>query len=172
MQMIAAVDSNWGIGNRGRLLVSIPQDQKNFRELTMGGVVIGGRKTMEGLPGGRPLTGRRNILLTRRMDYQKQGMEVAHSVEEVLQMVQDVPPERIFVIGGEQIYRLFLPYCQKAYITKIDYHYEADAHCPDLTKEPGWKLTHDSEEQTYFDLEYYFQIYQRSGRTAGDENSQ
>ena len=74
MQMIAAVDSNWGIGNRGRLLVSIPQDQKNFREQTMGGVVIGGRKTMEGLPGGRPLSGRRNILLTRRVDYQKKGI--------------------------------------------------------------------------------------------------
>ena len=69
MQLIAAVDSNWAIGNKGELLVSIPQDKKQFQELTMGGVILGGRKTMEGLPGGTTLKGRKNVILTNRSDY-------------------------------------------------------------------------------------------------------
>ena len=145
MQLIAAVDSNWAIGNKGELLVSIPQDKKQFQELTMGGVILGGRKTMEGLPGGTTLKGRRNVILTNRKDYRYSDGVIVHSVEEALEELRQFPEEQIYIIGGEQIYRQFLPYCDKAYITKIDYAYEA----------------HISEEQTYYDLEYHFTIYQR-----------
>ena len=69
--------------------------------------------------------------------------------------------EDIFVIGGESIYRQLLPYCTKAYITKIDHAYDADTYFPNLDERPEWKITADSEEQTYFDLEYYFYRYER-----------
>lgn len=161
MQLIAAVDSNWAIGNKGELLVSIPQDKKQFQELTMGGVILGGRKTMEGLPGGTTLKGRRNVILTNRKDYRYSDGVIVHSVEEALEELRQFPEEQIYIIGGEQIYRQFLPYCDKAYITKIDYAYEADTHFPNLDEDPEWEMTHISDEQTYYDLEYHFTIYQR-----------
>lgn len=161
MQIIAAVDKNWGIGYKNKLLVSIPADQRFFRDTTMGGIVIAGRKTMEGLPGGNVLSGRRNILLTKKEDYVFKGAEVAHSVEEVLELVKDFPSDKIFVIGGESIYRQFLPYCDTAHITKIDFAYEADTHFPNLDEDEAWELIGDSEEQTYYNLEYYFCKYRR-----------
>lgn len=161
MNLIAAVDAHWGIGNRGELLVSIPRDKKYFQEMTLGGVVLGGRKTMEGLPGGTTLKGRTNVILTRRQDYRYSDAIIVHSVSEALEELKKYPEDQVYIIGGEQIYRQFLPYCDKAYITKIDYTYQADAFFPDLDQDPEWELTHDSEEQTYYDLEYYFLQYQR-----------
>ena len=148
-------------GIRGELLVSIPQDKKQFQELTMGGVILGGRKTMEGLPGGTTLKGRKNVILTRKQDYRYSDAVIVHSIEEALEEIKAYPEEQIYIIGGEQIYRQFLPYCDRAYITKIDYHYEADTHFPNLDEDPEWEMTHISDEQTYYDLEYYFTIYQR-----------
>lgn len=69
--------------------------------------------------------------------------------------------EDIFVIGGESIYRQLLPYCSKAYVTRIDHAYDADTHFPDLDVDPQWEMTKISDEQTYFDLEYVFTIYER-----------
>lgn len=161
MNLIAAVDDHWGIGNRGELLVSIPRDKKYFQEMTMGGVVLGGRKTMEGLPGGTTLKGRTNVILTRKPDYRYSDAIIVHSVQEALEELKKYPEEQVYIIGGEQIYRQFLPYCDKAYITKIDYTYQADAFFPNLDQDPEWELTHDSEEQTYYDLVYYFLQYQR-----------
>lgn len=160
MNIIVAVDKNWGIGNKGELLVSIPQDKRFFQEMTMGGVVLGGRKTMEALPGGTTLKGRTNMILTRKKDYHYSDAVIVHSVQEALEELKKYPKDRIYVIGGEQIYRQFLPYCDRAYVTKIDYAYEADTFFPNLDREPGWRMTHDSEEQTYYDLEYYFTQYQ------------
>ncbi len=161
MNLIVAVDQNWGIGNKGDLLVSIPQDKRMFKELTTGGVVIGGRKTMEGLPGGTTLKGRTNIVLTKRKGYSFGDALIAHSVEDVLELLEDYPDQEIFVIGGETVYRQFLPYCHRAFVTKIDYAYEADTFFPNLDDDPAWVMTHDSEEQTYYDLEYYFTQYRR-----------
>ena len=82
MQMIAAVDKNWGIGRKGKLLVSIPQDMKLFRNETMGHVIVMGRKTLESFPGKKPLPGRTNIVLTRDTSYEVKGALVVHSEEE------------------------------------------------------------------------------------------
>lgn len=161
MNIIVAVDKNWGIGNKGELLVNIPQDKKFFQEMTMGGVVLGGRKTMEGLPGGTTLKGRTNVILTRQKDYHYSDAVIVHSIPEALEELKKYQDDRIYIIGGEKVYRQFLPYCDKAYVTKIDYSYEADTFFPNLDQEKGWIMTHDSEEQTYYDLEYYFTQYQR-----------
>lgn len=164
MNLIAAVDENWAIGRRGELLVSIPRDKKLFQEMTLGKVVLGGRKTMEGLPGGTTLKGRTNIILTARQKYQYSDAVVVHSMEEALRELGKYPSQDVFIIGGEQVYRQFLPYCDTAYVTKILYSYDADAYFPDLDHDPEWEMTHDSEEQTYYDLEYYFTVYQRKNK--------
>ena len=86
---------------------------------------------------------------------------MVHSVEELLEEVKQYPSEDVYVIGGESIYRQLLPYCNVAHITKINYDYDADAYFPNLDELPEWRITGDSEEQTYFDIEYEFLRYER-----------
>ena len=161
MNLIAAVDKNWAIGLGNQLLVSIPQDMKFFRETTKGKVVAMGRKTLESFPGGQPLKNRVNIVLTTDKNYATRGIELVHSVEEMVEELKKYPSEDVYVIGGDSIYRQLLPYCDKAYITKIDHAYHADTFFPNLDENPEWKMTQISDEQTYFDLEYVFTIYER-----------
>lgn len=166
MQIIAAVDKNWAIGNKGRSLVDIPADQKLFRQETMGKIVVMGRKTLLTLPSGRPLEGRTNVILTRDPSFQMKGAWVCRSMEEALKTLehlkeaQNLREEDVFVIGGESVYRQFLPLCTAAHITWIDYQYAADTHMPDLEAE-GWAVKEVSDEQTYFDLCYEFRRYVR-----------
>lgn len=164
MNLIAAVDQNWGIGLKGELLVRIPNDHKHFREETTGKVVVLGRKTMETFPGGQPLKNRTNLVLSSDQSYQVKGALVVHSLEELLEELKQYPSGDIYIIGGESVYRQLLPYCDTAHITKIDHEYEADSYFPDLDKMQEWKVTEESEEQTYFDLEYTFVKYERQGK--------
>ena len=159
MNVIAAVDKNWAIGNRNALLVKIPRDQKLFMEMTKGKVVVMGRTTLESLPQKQPLGNRINIVLSTDKNYKVKGATVVSSLEALFAELGQYASDDIFVIGGESIYRQLLPYCDTAHITKIDYTYEADAHFPALDKLPEWELVADSDEQTYFDLEYYFLKY-------------
>ena len=161
MNLIAAVDSNWAIGNKNQLLVRIPADQKFFRETTTGKVVVMGRKTLESFPNGLPLKDRTNIVLTHDKNYNVKDAIILHSMEELREELKKYPSEDIYVIGGETIYRQLLDECDVAHITKIDFAYQADAYFPNLDEMPEWKITADSEEQTYFDLEYYFYKYER-----------
>lgn len=161
MNLIVAVDKNWAIGLGNKLLVSIPQDMKFFRETTSGKVVVMGRKTLESFPGGQPLKKRTNIVLTTNRAYKVNDAVIFHTPEEVLEELKKYDTEDVYVIGGESIYRQLLPYCEKAYITKIDHAYQADTYFPNLDEDPQWKMTKISEEQTYFDLEYVFTIYER-----------
>ena len=161
MNLIAAVDKNWAIGCKNKLLVSIPADMKFFRETTTGKVVVMGRKTLESFPNGMPLKKRTNIVLTHDKTYKVPDAILVHSMEELHEELKKYPSEDIYVIGGETIYKQLLEECDVAHITKIDYEFEADAYFPNLDELPDWKITQDSEEQTYFDLEYYFYKYER-----------
>ena len=161
MKLIVAVDQNWAIGRGNQLLVSIPADMKFFRETTTGNVIVMGRKTLESFPGGRPLKNRVNIVLTRNPSYQAEGAIVVHSVRELLKQLKKYDDQEIYCIGGASVYKRLLRYCDAAYVTKIDYAYEADTHFPNLDEDPEWEMTGISEEQTYFDLEYYFARYER-----------
>ena len=161
MNLIAAVDKNWAIGLKNKLLVSIPADMKFFRETTTGKVVVMGRKTLESFPNQRPLKNRVNIVLTKDEAYQVKDAVVVHDMEQLREELAKYPSEDIYVIGGESIYRQLLPYCTKAYVTKIDHAYDADTYFPDLDADPEWEMTKISDEQTYFDLEYVFVIYER-----------
>lgn len=166
MQLIAVVDKNWAIGMNGRQLVNIPGDQKMFRQETEGKIVVMGRKTLLALPGERPLEKRINLVLTTDSEFRAKGAFVCHSAGEALAKLEAYKAEGacrdedIYIIGGESIYKQFLPYCETAHITFIDYEYEADTHMVNLEKE-GWRLTEISDEQTYFDLCYEFRKYER-----------
>ena len=126
MNLIVAVDKNWAIGLGNKLLVSIPQDMKFFRETTKGKVVAMGRKTLESFPGGQPLKNRVNVVLTTDKSYSTNGIVLVHSIKEMLDELKKYPSEDIYVIGGETIYRQLLPHCDRAYITRIDNAYDAD----------------------------------------------
>lgn len=161
MNMIVAADKHWGIGNKGQLLVRIPNDQKMFRQETIGKVVVLGRKTLETFPQQRPLEKRTNIIMSRDKNYKVKDAIVVHSVEELMEELKKYPTEDIYIIGGESIYEQMLPYCDIAHVTKIDYEYQADSHFPDLDADEDWEIVATSEEQTYFDVEYYFVKYKR-----------
>lgn len=161
MNLIVAVDKNWGIGKDNQLLVSIPADMKFFRSETMNKVVLMGRKTLESFPNGLPLKNRTNIVLTRDMNYSVKDAKVVHSVEEALEAVREYDTEDVYVIGGDSVYKQMLPYCDTAHVTKIDYAYAADSFFPNLDEDADWEVTESSEEQTYFDLEYVFLKYSR-----------
>lgn len=161
MNIIVAADKNWAIGKDNRLLVSIPADMKMFREETTGKVVVMGRKTLESFPNGLPLKNRTNIVITKNKDYDAKGAIVVHSIEEALEEIQKYPTEDVYCIGGDSIYQQMLPYCDTAHVTKIDFAYEADSFFPDLDADEAWEITAESDEQTYFDLEYQFVRYER-----------
>ena len=161
MNLIVAVDKNWAIGMQNKLLVSIPADMKFFRETTMGKVVVMGRKTLESFPGGQPLKKRTNIILTKNKNYRVKDAVVVNTVEALLEELKQYDEKEIYVIGGESIYRLLLPYCKAAHVTKIDHAYEADTYFPNLDEMDDWEVTGVSDEQTYFDLEYEFVRYER-----------
>ncbi len=161
MNLIVAADKNWAIGCHGELLVSIPADKKFFRQETLGKAVIMGRKTWESLPENQLLKDRTNIVITRKKDYNAKGAVVVHSIKEALDAVKECASEDVYVIGGGEIYRQMLPYCNLAHVTKIDYAYSADVWFPNLEDNPEWELTGSSDEQTYYDLVYEFCRYER-----------
>ncbi|WP_408643010.1 dihydrofolate reductase [Lacrimispora saccharolytica] len=149
------------MGNQGQLLVSIPEDKKLFRDETMGKVIVMGRKTLESLPGKQPLYGRTNIVLTKNPDYKVKGAVVCHSLTEAMEELGKYPEEDCFIIGGQSVYEQFLPYCNTAHVTYIDYRYSADTYFPNLDQDLSWEMVAESDEQTYFDLCYTFRMYQR-----------
>ena len=161
MNLIVAVDKNWGIGKNNKLLVSIPSDMKFFRSETNGKVVVMGRKTLESFPNGMPLKNRTNIVLTRDQNYQVKDTIVVHDIPELLEELKKYPDDQIYVIGGGKVYEELLPYCNVAHVTKIDFAFEADTYFPDLDKMEESLITATSDEQTYFDLEYSFVKYER-----------
>ena len=143
MKAIAVIDKNLAIGKLGDLLCRLPKDLANFKKLTLGKTLIIGRKTLESLPGGRPLTGRSTIVLTQNtnLDICVNNGEfkncIHHSKKEALAHIFDnIPSQDIFVAGGEQIYRLFLSCCDELILTELECEFEdADAFFPNFKDE-------------------------------------
>lgn len=161
MKMIVAVDKNWGIGCQNKLLISIPEDMKFFREKTMNNSVILGKKTLDTFPGGKPLKNRTNIVITRDETCKIEGAIVVHSIEETLEVANRYQLEETYVIGGASIYRQMLPYCDTAFVTKIKEAYQADTYFPDLDKDDNWEITEASETNVSSGVEYAFYKYER-----------
>lgn len=161
MKAILSADRNWGIGYQNRLLVSIPSDMKFFRQTTTGKVVVMGRKTLESFPNGLPLKNRTNIVLTKNKDYSVKGAVLVHTEEELFEELKKYSADDVYVIGGESVYRMLLPYCDTVYVTKIDHAFQADTFFPNLDEMDEWEMTEEGEEQTCFDLEFAFTKYER-----------
>ena len=146
--MLAAVDRNWGIGYDGDLLFHLKQDMVSFREKTVGNVVVMGRKTLESLPGGKPLFGRTNIVLTKNnrfdREHRLENLIVLHSVEEVLEYAEK-EESQMYIIGGSEIYRQFVTIATEAVITKVDAERQADTYFPNLDEMSSWEQIHQSE---------------------------
>ena len=159
MILIASADNNWGIGNKGSLLVRISNDMKNFRRLTTGNVIVLGRKTLETFPNGLPLAQRTNIILTHNEDFKAKDAVIVHNLKELFKELSYYKKDEIFIVGGESVYNLLAPYCDKAIITKIDYKYQADAHIPNFDELPNWEMVEESEEETCFDIIYTYRTY-------------
>lgn len=157
MNAIVAVDENWGIGRNGQLLARISADLRRFKALTTGHAVILGRKTLQTFPGGRPLPGRENLIMSTTMDAAPEGAKVFRDLDSLL----DYAPEDAFVIGGETVYRELLPYCGKAYVTKIHQTFDADAFFPALDDLDGWKVTETEGPFEESGLRFSYVTYER-----------
>ena len=161
MNILVTADINWGIAKDRQPLVSIPADLKYFREVTAGGAVVMGRRTMERFPGGRVLPGRTNIVLSDKPVSRPGQAIICTDLKQLLEELKQYDPDSVYVIGGEQVYRQMLPYCNTVHVTRVNHAYDADTWFPNLDEDPDWELTGDSEEQTYFNLEYRYLRYQK-----------
>lgn len=161
MNAIVVVDRNWAIGNEGKLLVHLPGDLKYYKEKTIGNVIVYGRKTLSTYPGGKPLPGRTNIVLTRDPNYVNEGCIICHSREEVLDVIKAYDEDTVFVSGGAQIYELFFDDVDTFYVTKIDAAYPADRYFPDLDQ-LGYEITWQSDIQEHQGTQYRFLKYVRN----------
>lgn len=158
LEAIVAVYGDWGIGANGTQPVVLRADRAHFRAVTGSAAVIVGRRTMEDFPGGRPLKGRHNIVVTRQ-DIEIEGAEVVHSTEEALAAA--ARQERCLVIGGASVYRQFFPYLQRVFITKIDLVPRSDSFFPDLDALDDWACTEQGEWLEENGLRYCFCTYER-----------
>ncbi len=137
MKFLVTADNNGAIGRGEQPLVTIPAVQQGFLKETQGKVVVMGRKTLEGLPGGQPLGKRINVVLSENPSYKIKGAVVCHSIAEAMEYLKQFSADDIYVIGGESIFRQLLPYCTTVYLTHIDYEYDADVKFPaDLMQIP------------------------------------
>lgn len=160
MNAIVVVAENWAIGREGGLLFSLPTDMKRFRSLTIGGTVILGRKTLESFPGGKPLPGRRNIVITRNTELTPEGAEIVPNPEAALELAAGTDDDKLWIIGGGSVYAALLSRCKRAYLTKVEATAEvADTFFPNLDKLPGWEVETVSEPVTENGLTYRFVDY-------------
>lgn len=159
---IVAVDNNWGIGFNGDLLERIPADLKYFKELTTNNVVIMGKKTWDSLPK-KPLPNRINLVITHDQKSFDEGVAFISLEEAITRLTHINADENWFVIGGGQIYRQLLPYCDSVYVTKIYREHEnVDTYFPNLDESEEWICQGSTEILTYNNIEYRFLLYHRS----------
>lgn len=164
LSLIAAVAANGAIGRDNDLLWQDRRDQKHFRATTMGCPVIMGRRTWDSLPARfRPLPGRRNVVVTRNRDWQADGADVAHTLNEALALVADAP--KAFVMGGGELYALALPEADELVLTEIDADFEADTFFPDWPRQAFNEIAREAHAPTEpGELAFAFVTYRRTTR--------
>ena len=183
MNAIVVVDKNWGIGKDGGLLVHLPGDLKYFREKTLGKVLVMGRRTLESLPGGKPLPGRTTIVMTKKEDYcpaflsdeiqsgdSGATFHIVHSMDELGELLGEMQTqgldldEDVFVAGGEQIYAQMNPYCHRFYVTRMEEEFDAEKHfinMDKLVKNKRAGVTWESGIREENGIRYRFMVYER-----------
>ncbi|MDY6011383.1 dihydrofolate reductase [Clostridium sp.] len=146
ISMIVATSNNNAIGKNNSLLWHISEDLKRFKEITSGHKMIMGRKTFESLPGILP--NRHHIILTRDNNFNVDSDKVSiiHDIDEVIKNYKN-SSEEVFIIGGGEIYNLFMPYADKLYLTKVQKDFDADTFFPQINMN-DWEIIHKSDEKT------------------------
>lgn len=162
MKLIVAVAKDWGIGCEGGLLFNLPEDMAFFRNATKNHVVVMGRPTLLSLPGGKPLKNRSNVVLTCDKNFNREGCIVCNSIEELFEELKKHDSDDVFIIGGGKIYNQLFPYCQEAYITKVDSIVNADTYLHDFDEDENWKLDYQSEVHEDNGLKYTFNTYKNT----------
>jgi dihydrofolate reductase len=163
ISIIAAIGKNRELGDHGKIPWHLPADFANFKKVTTGHPVIMGRKTYESI--GRPLPGRRNIIVTRQADYRAEGSDVVGSLDAAFKLAGEAKSagsDEVFVIGGAEIYKEALPFASKLYLTKIDHEFSADTFFPEVAMS-SWKKIEDvagvqDEKNVY---PYRFVVYEK-----------
>lgn len=160
ISIIVALARNRAIGLNGNLIWHLSADLKYFKRITTGHTVIMGYKTFLSLPNQRALPNRRNIIISSHLEQAPEGFELAHSIQEAVNMVHD--EEETFVIGGGSIYEQFLPHAGKLYLTRIDKEFEADTYFPYIDFDE-WNLIDVNvvDEDPQVDFTYRFEVWER-----------
>ncbi len=157
MKAIVAVDEKWGIGKNNDLLFSIPEDMKFFRTTTLNKVVVMGSNTLKSFPNGNPLKNRVNIVLSTKIV--RDDCAVVDSVEKLLEEIKKYPADDVFLIGGASVYKMLIPYCSEALITKVSADGNAQVFFPNLDQTEGWALKTQSEEMESNGYKFRFTTY-------------
>ncbi|MFD2760816.1 dihydrofolate reductase [Lentibacillus juripiscarius] len=160
ISLLVAMDRNRVIGSQNDLPWHLPNDLKFFKQKTTGNTIFMGRKTFEAI--GKPLPNRENIVMTRQQSSFPEGVDAIHTIDAVLERNEERPDEELFVIGGANIFRQFLPHADRMYITLIDEAFTGDTYFPAFA-EDNWQLTVkekgvQNEKNPY---DYYFLQYDR-----------
>jgi dihydrofolate reductase len=161
MNLIFSAGENWELGLENRLVFRAKADMTHFARHTTGKVIVMGRRTLESLPGGKPLKNRVNIVLTTDKAFEAGDAAVVHSVDELLERLKAHNDDDIYVIGGESVYKQLLPYCRVAYVTRFLHAAKADRFMPDFDKLEGWRKTEGSEIHEENGLKFRFDTYTR-----------
>ena len=157
--IVAAAENNV-IGKDNQLPWHLPSDMKYFKNQTWGMTVIMGRKSLESL--GKPLQGRKNIVVTRNKDWKQEGTEVAHSINEAIDLAKETGVNEIFIIGGAEIFKEAMPVANRIYLTRIHHHFDGDAYFPEVS-DAEWTLVQscfcDADEKNQYP--HTFQVWER-----------
>lgn len=164
MNLIVCMSKNRVIGKENKMPWSLPNDLAYFKKTTLGKTVVMGRKTFESI--GKNLPGRNNVILTRDPNFKADGCTIASNIEEVLKM----PCDDVFIMGGSEIYSLFMPYIRKLYITQIDEEFDGDAFFPEIQTEEYQILSNEpgirDEKNNY---NYSYTIWRKSLKNPIDD---
>ena len=161
MNAIVVVDRNWAIGREGGLLFSLPTDMKRFKELTKGGTVIMGRKTLESFPGRKLLSGRRNVVISRTTENIPPEASVVPDPAAAVEKTYAEDPDKVWVIGGGSVYAALLSQCRRVYLTKVDAvaEGEPDTYFPNLDHLSYWEVESAGDPVTENGVTYRFVQY-------------
>lgn len=161
MKTIVNADNNWGIGIGDKLLNHIPADMKFFKGKTTGNVVVMGRATFLTFPGPKALPNRVNIVITTDESWSAPDVIVCHSLDELFEQLKRYDSETVYVIGGSSVYEQLLPYCDTAYVTKVDSSKPADKFFPNLDEKEEWRLVFEDEEMEHNGVKFRFTTYKK-----------
>jgi dihydrofolate reductase len=161
VSILVAVAENGVIGRAGKLPWHLGDDLQRFKQLTMGHTIVMGRKTWESI--GRPLPGRRNIVISRQSAYLAAGAEVVGSFDDAIELAETAGESELFVIGGAEIYRLAMPRAERLYVTRVHAAVEGDTYLHDLPGS-GWQVVESSDHAADAKNEYRFsfEVYKRA----------